>query len=117
LPLHEPQKASDWWAARRLKYNIGLVIAGVSAFIVYSVVGFRLLADFEVTLFTTLFQGFGYLFMMGVANILYGLGPLADRLYNHSDNDGFRKRLFNLGYWFSFALPFSIPLLLVVMYS
>src|SRR5678815_5777693 len=60
-----------WWSARRVRYNVGLVVAGILAFIAYVAVGFTMLppdADFEVTIFTTLFQGIGYLFMMGVAN-------------------------------------------------
>jgi len=65
---------SDWWAAQRLQYNLALVVAGVVAFIAYVVVGSTLLptyALFEVTILTTLFQRIGYLFMIGVANVVY----------------------------------------------
>ena len=110
----------QWWAIRRLKYIKGLVIAGLLAFLLYALLGSLLIAphleDFEITLFTILFQGIGYLFMIGVANIFYGLGPLVDRLYNKDGSEEFRQKLFNVGYWFSFALPFSIPLLIVVFY-
>lgn len=86
----------------------------------YALLGSLLIAphleDFEITLFTTLLQAIGYLFMIGVANIFYGLGPLIDKFYNKDGSEGFRQRLFNVGYWFSFALPFSIPLLIVVFY-
>ncbi|MBY0478033.1 MAG: hypothetical protein K2Q24_10335 [Chitinophagaceae bacterium] len=112
------QTYRQWWANRRFKYNKGLVIAGLLAFLLYAIVGSLLIKDnFEITLFTIAFQGVGYLFMIGVANIFYGLGPLLDRLYNRQNDEGFRQKLFNLGYWFSFALPFSIPLLVVVFYS
>ncbi|HEV7330507.1 MAG TPA: hypothetical protein VGN63_05655 [Flavisolibacter sp.] len=114
------QAVRQWWASRRIKYNKCLVVAGLLAFLLYAVIGSLLIApqvaDFEITLFTTIFQGLGYVCMMGVANIFYGLGPLVDRLYNRDNDEGFRQRLFNLGYWFSFALPFSIPLLVVIMY-
>ena len=54
-----------WWNARRLRYNVALVIAGILAFIGYLAVGSTMLppdADFEVTIFTIFFQGIGYLF-------------------------------------------------------
>ena len=110
------QTYREWWASRRLKYNKGLVTAGLLAFLLYAIVGSLLIKnDFEITLFTIAFQGIGYLFMIGVANIFYGLGPLVDGLFNQQNDKGFRQRLFNFGYWFSFMLPFSIPLFVVVI--
>lgn len=109
--------ASDWWRARRRRYNLGLVVAGVLAFIVYVVIGSVLLpadANFEITLFTTLLQGVGYLVMMGVANICYFLGPLLERVVLPSDPERYRRICYRLGFWFSLLLPFSIPALLVV---
>lgn len=110
----------EWWTSRRLKYNRGLVIAELLAFLLYAILGSLLIAphveEFEITLFTILFQGIGYLFMIGVANVFYGLGPFVDKLYNKKNDEEFRKRLFNWGYWFSFSLPFSVPILVVVNY-
>ena len=113
------QISRQWWASRRLKYNKGLVIAGLLAFLLYAIVGSLLIPprDFEITLFTIFFQGIGYLCMMGVANIFYGLGSFVEKLYNKNNDERLRQQLFNLGYWFSFALPFSIPLLIAVLYS
>jgi hypothetical protein len=109
-----------WWRQRRWSYNKGLVIAGISAFILYVILASCLIAphdtDFEITLFTTLFQGIGYLFMMGVANVLYNLGYLVDSRFNTGNNESFRLRLYKMGYWFSFSLPFLIPLLIVIEY-
>ena len=109
----------QWWAGRRRKYNKGLIIAGLSAFVSYAIVGSILFADdnkFEITFFTTAFQGLGYLVMMGVANLFYNLGSFADNLVNKTNDEKFRQQLFNLGYWFSCGLPFLIPVWLVVMY-
>jgi len=110
----------DWWAKRRVKYNIGLIIAGFTAFIAYAILGGILIApydnDFEVTLFTIFFQGIGYLFMMLVANLFYNLGPYVDKQYNKDNSEAFRQRLFNFGFWFSVAIPFLIPILIVVEY-
>lgn len=114
------QTSKQWWASRRLKYNKGLVIAGITAFILYVILGSTLISpydnDFEITLFTTAFQGFGYLFMMLIANLFYNLGHIADKMFNKENDERFRKRLFNLGYWFSFGLPFLIPTMIVIMY-
>jgi hypothetical protein len=107
-----------WWNARRLRYNVALVIAGILAFIAYLAVGSTMLppdADFEVTIFTTLFQGIGYLFMIGVANVFYFLGPLSERVVRPRDPERYRCICFRLGFWFSVLLPFSIPTLLAAL--
>jgi hypothetical protein len=80
---HPTTSAPDWWNARRLQYNLGLAVAGVLAFIAYVIVGSAILppdAEFEVTIFTTLVQGIGYLFMIAIANVFYGLGPWSERV-------------------------------------
>jgi len=104
----------------RWKYNKGLVLAGVLAFVIYATVASILLApyepDFEITLFTIVFQGFCYLFMMLIANLFYNLGPMVDRHFNRDNDQEFRELLYNLGYWFSFGLPFIIPILVVIRY-
>ena len=107
-----------WWSARRLRYNAALVVSGVLAFITYLAVGFIMLppeAEFEATIFTTLLQGVGYLFMIGVANIFYLLGPLSERVMRPQDPGRYRRICFCLGLWFSVLLPFSIPALLAFL--
>ena len=112
--------SKDWWKARRLKYNKGLVIAGVTAFICYAILGEFLILpydkEYEISLFTIFFQGIGYLFMIGIANIFYNLGHWTDKHFNKDDRQTFRQRLFNFGFWFSCGLPFLIPILTVVVY-
>jgi hypothetical protein len=121
LPLHTMSDIAaspfSWWSARRIRYNIGLVVAWVLAFIAYSVVGSTMLPiedDFEVTTFTLLFHGFGYLFMMAVANVFYFLGPLSECMVRPRDPERYRRICFGLGFWFSVLLPFSIPALLAL---
>ncbi len=107
-----------WWGARRFRYNVGLVSAGVLAFIAYVVVGSTLLpagADFEVTIFTTLFQGIGYFFMIGVANVCYFLGPVSEQLIHPAEPERYRRICYHLVFWFSVSLPFSIPVLLAAL--
>lgn len=110
----------EWWSRRRLYYNNGLALAGIFAFILYAILSEILIApydpDYEISLFTILFQGIGYLFMMGVANIFYNLGYYIDRKYNKNDVGKFRLNLFRLGFWFSISLPFLIPLITIIQY-
>jgi len=120
LDKRTKQTSREWWASRRLKYNTGLVIAGITAFFLYVILGSTLImphdSEFEITLFTIVFQGIGYLFMILIANLFYNLGHIADNMFNKNDDERFRRRLFNLGYWFSFGLPFLIPIIIVIMY-
>jgi hypothetical protein len=102
---------SAWWEARRLRYNVGLINAGILAFIACMVVGSALLppeADFEVTPFTVLGQGVGYLLMIAVANVGYFLGPLSERLTRPADPERYLRICYRLGFWFSVLLPFSM---------
>jgi hypothetical protein len=115
------QSSAEWWERRRLRYNIGLIFAGLLAFACYVAVvewGVSIGAiqgGGEITLFTTIFQGIGYLFMMLVANAFYGLGPYGERKMKPADIDQYRRIAFRLGFWFSMLLPFSIPVLLVCL--
>jgi hypothetical protein len=94
-----------WWERRRLRYNVGLVVAGLLAFVCYVVVVWRAASngampgddEIEITLFTTAFQTVGYLFMMS--------------LVKPTDVDRYRRVTFRLGFWVSVLLPFGIPAL------
>jgi lipopolysaccharide export LptBFGC system permease protein LptF len=114
------QTSEQWWEERRLKYNIGLIISGITAFFFYVILGSTLIMpydeEFEITLYTIVFQSIGYLLMIFIANIFYKLGHNVDTMYNKDNNEQFRQRLFNLGYWFSFALPFLIPIMIIIRY-
>jgi hypothetical protein len=80
--------ATVWWSARRLRYNIALLVAGLLAFVAYVVLGHTILpddAEFEVTIFTMVFQGVGFLLAMGLANLLYFVGPLSERILRPRD--------------------------------
>lgn len=96
----------------------GLVVAGVLAFVAYAAIGemcLDRLNGFEVTLFTILLQGLAYLAAMAVANVCYLLGPLSEQLICPTNPMAYRRRTFRVGYWFSVALPFLIPLSIVYM--
>ena len=106
----------EWWADHRWPYNRALIVAGILAFVCYATVAGTLVARVdpcvEITIFTTAFQGFGYLLAMGIANLCYFLGPLSERIIHPRDPAHFRQVVYRLGFWFSVLLPFSVPLLL-----
>ncbi|MCX8525953.1 hypothetical protein OF897_18725 [Chryseobacterium formosus] len=110
----------EWWNDKRYLYNLGLFISGIIAFVLYVIVGINLIMPydegFEITLFTIVFQGIGYLIMIVFANLLYSLGVAENLNHNKENTDDFRENLFNLGFWFSVSLPFLAPLWLFISY-
>jgi hypothetical protein len=109
----------QWWLHNRYKYNKGLVIAGVIAFLLYCILGPIFIApheEFEVTIFEMAFQGMAYLMMMVIANVFYTLGWIIDISFNKKNSQLFRDRLFALGYWFSFSLPILLILSVMVRF-
>jgi hypothetical protein len=107
--------ASEWWSKKRLRYNIGLAIAGFSAFFIYT--GINYLITFPhfppISLSQIIFEGSIYLVVMGIANFCYFSGPLSEILFKPADVKYYRKLTFNLGFWFSVALPFAYPGLII----
>ena len=106
------ESAAQWWGARRLRYNVALVLAGLGAFIAYVALAWSFedkLNQVEVTAFTVAFQAIGYAIAMGVANVCYFLGPLSERVLKPADLTRYRTAAYNLGLWFSVALPFLVP--------
>ena len=110
------EEIKTFWSGKRLPYNKGLIISGITAFILYCILGSLMVRDFEVTGFTTILQGFGYLAMMGIANVFFGLGSLIDGTFNEKGSEKFRNNLYKLGFVFSVALPFSIPVFIALYY-
>lgn len=110
----------EWWSDKRYLYNLGLILSGIIAFILYVIVGVNFIMpydeEFEITLFTIAFQGIGYLIVIVFANLFYSLGVTHDLNYNKENTNDFRKNLFNLGFWFSVSLPFLAPLMGVISY-
>lgn len=109
-----------WWDSQRIKYNIGLFIAGGVVFILYIFLGTSLISPndetFEITFFTITLQIVGYLFLMLIANILYGFASFLDVRMNKNENEKLRKQLFQIVFWVSVLLPFLIPLRLLIVY-
>jgi len=101
-------KSKQWWWSQRRRYNKGLIISGLIAFILYRILDYFLVGpveNFEETISGVALLGFGYLIMMIIANLFYTLGWIIDISLNVNDSQIFRERLFTVGYWFSFSLP------------
>ena len=120
--LEPTPRAGDtwrWWESRRLRYNIGLAIAGALAWGLFAleVMAFQSVArtdEFYITLSLTMAQGLAWLLAMGVANILFLLGPVSETVLRPADPDDYRRRMFGLGFWFSMAVPFLFPALVLI---
>ena len=117
----DSQSARAWWEQRRLRYNIALIVAGVLAFAAYVAVVDRgismgTMPGAEITLFTTAFQGFGYLLMMAIANVCYFAGPLSESIVKPKNIHRYRRVMYWLGFCFSVLLPFTIPALVAWSY-
>jgi hypothetical protein len=75
------------------------------------------LGDWEITIFTTIFQAFAYLVMLGVANVCYLLGAWSERVLLPHNVATYRTAAFRLGFWFSVLLPIAPPAALFVSCS
>ena len=103
-----------WWRAGLLRYNKGLLVSGLTAFVLYcALVAFfsKSIPELEITVFTMALQAFGYLLFMGAANICYLMGPCFETFVPRNKTSDYRMFAYELGYWFSVALPFFVPAL------
>ena len=82
-----PVPAKEWWGHRRLRYNIGLVLAGLLAYAVQVAVVFWGISIGSIPpnsdpdpMFSVALDGVGYLVMMGIANVCYFLGSWSEQL-------------------------------------
>jgi hypothetical protein len=110
--------AQQWWGNRRFRYNIGLIVAGVLAFAAQAaVVSWGIPkgrvprdADPDAVLARVIADAVSYVFLIGVANLCYFLGPFSEKFIKPVDYGRYRSIAFRLGFWFSVLLPFTVPL-------
>jgi hypothetical protein len=93
-----------WWSARRLRYNIILIIAapisGISLLAVWGLFQDRL-PCLEVTGFTLVVGAILFLPFLAVANLCYLLGGLSERLLRPRKVIAFRRWVYGMGVAFS----------------
>lgn len=110
-----------WWAGRRMLYNVGLAASGIITYFLPLTICLTFAdgpGDCEITILTPfhlLFQSFMLLVMLAIANVLYYLGPLSERMFKPRDVDRYRKVCFGLGFWFSVSLPPGFIILMTVL--
>jgi hypothetical protein len=104
----EDLSASEWWGLRRARFNIGLFIAGLLAFGVYAI---RAFADVGISVFTTIYLIVSFLLAIGIANILYFMGPISERLLKPENVATYRKITYNFCFWLFVLILFISPLL------
>jgi hypothetical protein len=113
----------EWWSEQRGPYNFAFLIAGVIAFAACELLACTVIARvdpyIEITIFSLIVQTFLFSVVMGVglgfANLFYFLGPLSERLVRPQNPQHFRTIVYGIGYWFSVALPFAAPALLLYL--
>ena len=103
----------SWWEARRLRYNVALIVSGLAAYAIciglFYAFGIDLMKDWRPATSMTIVAGVSYVGFMIVANLCYLLGPVIESLIKPQDADSFRHRLFALGFWVSGLAPFTFP--------
>ncbi|WGM46744.1 hypothetical protein KOAAANKH_01617 [Brevundimonas sp. NIBR10] len=107
-----PTDTWQWWEARRLRYNLGLAVAGVLAGGLTGLVIWSFRNDpspVEVPWPAILIHGLLYLGFMAAANACYLIGAFSEKLLTPRDTDAYRRRMWRLGFGFSMALPFAYP--------
>src|SRR5689334_5295769 len=104
----------DWWRKRRLVYNAGLVVAGMSAMTLLAAVlefsGCRA-PDVQSAPLKLVYLALAYGAAMGLANLVYSLAPLLESKVRPEVAPRFRRWTFGIGFGVSCALPFVMPIL------
>jgi hypothetical protein len=103
-----------WWSAHRRQYNIALLISApisaASLFAVWAVFEDRL-PCLEISGFSIAFGIILFALGLGLANICYFLGPLAERLVRPHNAIAFRRWVYATGLALLLLLVFSSPLM------
>ena len=108
-----------WWQARRLRYNLTLGAAGWlcygAAVALNYAFGHPVWKDWRGGLGMTIFLGVVFLVVMGIANVLYLLGPAVEAWVRPADVPRYRRTAFAMGLWGSLLVPATFPLVQLAM--
>lgn len=105
-----------WWESRRLRYNVVVLAGAIPAFFLYCALFDFIVShtpperrsEVDITLFTTAFQGCGWMFL---ANLFCLLGVNCERYVKPERITVYREKAYRRGCWFAFLIPFAVPLL------
>lgn len=108
------KNSQEWWESRRGKFNRGLIVSGFLALTLQAILiqvlkpGGFVISEFSILSLPLIAAS--YLVYMGALNLFYNIGPISESIMpSIKDIENYRKRLFNIGYWLSSAIPFLIP--------
>lgn len=105
-----PEDIWAWWQERRLRYNVALAAAGATAYLLavglHYAFGDPVWSAWRDALGLTIFLGAAYLAVIGLANILYLVGPFGEAWLKPANVERFRRTAYAMGLWGSVALPF-----------
>lgn len=101
LEGRKSQKNQEWWEKQRSKFNWSLLLAGVIAFLLNSILLPLIVADipqfgFGRNLFLLLLQLLTYLIYIGVANVFFTIGPLVENVVQLNNIDKYRNICFKI---------------------
>ena len=109
-PVESKIPTFKWWATHRLRFNLILLAAAPISFacllLIWATLGDRL-PCFEVTAFTATAGVVLFALGLALANAIYFLGPIAERLIAAQQPAKLRYCLFAAGTGFSVLLIFS----------
>lgn len=98
----------EWWGQHWGRYNLRLVLA---ALLVFAAQASILFTKTEITAFTLAYMVVSYIITIGIANIGYFLGPIAERILKPNNVVTYRRVTYNLIFWFFVVLIFMSPLI------
>ena len=97
-----------WWEGRRVRFNIGLFVAGWVGFGIQAV-ALGLWSGQEVDLaYLALWQGLIYVFYMIAANVAYLLGVFVEAIVKPRPLDAYRTYAWRLGFMAAIGLPLIV---------
>lgn len=100
--------AWSWWESRRLRYNIGLVVAGWAGFgLQAAALVLWSMEDVDLA-YLALWQGLIYVFYLVIANIAYLLGAFAEAIIKPSPVEAYRTYAWRLGFLAVIGLPLIV---------
>jgi hypothetical protein len=106
-----------WWAHRRRLYNFGLAASVVLAFVLEGAVtswgitrgSLKGHASPNYSVYETLLGVIPNLFIIGVANLCYFLGPWSETRFRPANVGRYRRICFAMGLSFAMLLPLKVP--------
>jgi predicted transporter len=114
-PIEEKDLTCEkWWINKRNELNFGLVISSFISFLSFIFLSNILTVDIADGLLLIFYHFLIYLFIMLIANLLYGIGYYIDSKFNKDNSLNYRQKLFKIEFWILIVFSFIKPILLII---